>query len=368
MFSIGEYILLISAGILAFYYLFFFLRLFFYNPDFKNLADKPVSVIIAAKNEEENLCENLPLILNQNYPEFEVIVVNDCSWDDTQDVLEAFAEKHDHLTITQLKETGLFKGGKKYAVTIGIKAAKYDYLLFTDADCKPASEHWIAEMMKGFDQNKKIVLGYGKYEKMPGFLNKLIRYDAFSIAQQYLSMALAKIPYMGVGRNMAYHKSLFFQSQGFKKHINLPSGDDDLFVNETANAHNTSVVISPESFTISPPKNNFKAWMLQKKRHLTTGKHYRFSHQIVLAVLLLSKYLFWGAFIFNIIQNPLNILNLSAFAGWLLIHLSVIKMNMRKLQEEDFWLLSPILEILLLIIYPIFTVSNFFHKPNQWMR
>ncbi|RMG77282.1 MAG: glycosyltransferase [Bacteroidetes bacterium] len=368
MFTVGEYILLFSGGILAFYYLFFFLRLYLYNPKFTTPADKPVSVIIAAKNEEENLCENLPLILNQNYPEFEVVVVNDCSWDGTQEVLEAFQEKYDHLNVTQLKETELFSGGKKYAVALGVKAARYDYLLFTDADCKPSSKHWITEMMKGFNKNKKIVLGYGKYEKMPGFLNKLIRYDAFSIAQQYLSMALAKIPYMGVGRNMAYHKSLFFQSQGFKKHIHLPSGDDDLFINEVATAEITSVVVNPRSFTVSAPKKTFKEWAWQKKRHLTTAKHYRFTHQIILMILIFSKYSFFSALIFNSVQNPLNTLVLSAFSTWFVMHLTVIKLNMIKLEEKGFWLLSPFLEILLLIIYPIFTVSNFFHKPGRWIR
>ena len=270
---------LLAVFIQLFYYLFFYLRIV-QKPHTTPTHTPPVSVIICARNEEENLKQYLPSILNQNYPQYEVIVVNDASEDNSAWVLDAFAKQYSHLKISTIKKDEKFNHSKKLAVTIGIKAASYEYLLFTDADCEACSSDWIKQMVQSYKPDTEIVLGYGGYIKTKGLLNKLIRFDSLFIAMQYMGFAKAGIPYMGVGRNLSYKKTLFFNNKGFANHASLQSGDDDLFVNETANKQNTE--INTTAHTRSKAKKSFALWLIQKKRHQTTFHRYKKHHQFLL--------------------------------------------------------------------------------------
>ena len=197
---------IISMSVLLIFYFFFFWRLSMHKKDDASFSH-PISIIICAKNEEENLKNNLPKILNQKYFNFEVIVVNDQSIDETSFLLEKFEKSYSNLVVVTIDSHVNHKIGKKFALTLGIKTAKYEYLLLTDADCVPNSENWAKQIVKNFTCSD-IVLGYGGYKKKKGLLNKFIRFDTFNVAQQYLSFALAGQTYMGVGRNLAYKKSI----------------------------------------------------------------------------------------------------------------------------------------------------------------
>ncbi|MFI5221174.1 MAG: glycosyltransferase [Bacteroidia bacterium] len=262
------------------------------RPSGKNELE-PLTVIIAARNESKNIKKNLHSVLEQDYPDFEVIVVNDCSWDDSQKVLEEMQKEFPHLKVSQLIEQEKYPTGKKFALTIGIKAAKNDLLVFTDADCVPASRNWLRHMQSRMTGNKEIVLGFSPYEKQSGFLNLFIRFETLMTALFYLGMALKKNPFMGVGRNLAYRKELFFRQKGFANHQHIRSGDDDLFVNEAANSSNTAIEIHPESFVYTEAKKDFGSWSSQKKRHMTTGKYYKNKHRNVLGIYYASMMLFY---------------------------------------------------------------------------
>jgi len=255
-----------------------------------------VSVIICAKNEDENLTEFLPKVLTQDYPDFEVIVVNDCSYDNTENVIDEFAKIFPNLRKANIKEDAYYKHGKKFAMLVGIKAAKNSHLLFTDADCYPATNQWLKEMAAGFTNEREIVVGYGAYEKQKGMINTLIRFDAFIIAVQYLSSAIKNKPYMGVGRNLAYTKELFFREKGFSKHYHINSGDDDLFVNQAGNSINTNVCVDKEAITYSKPKKTFKQWNIQKTRHLTTAPLYTPASKSKIIFNYFSQYFFYFAY------------------------------------------------------------------------
>ncbi len=240
----------------------------------------PISVIICAKNEADNLKKNLPFILNQEYSNFEVVLVNDSSSDKTLKVMKAFATQHDNIRVVDVKSNERFWGNKKYALSLGIKVSKHDFLVFTDADCIPISKQWLSHISSNFSNEKSIVLGYSAYSKREfSFLNKLIRFETLMTALQYFSYTNLKMPYMGVGRNLAYKKELFFNNSGFNNHMKLKSGDDDLFINEVANHGNTSICFSTDSFTISEPKTSYKAWILQKRRHISTANFYKLKHK-----------------------------------------------------------------------------------------
>jgi biofilm PGA synthesis N-glycosyltransferase PgaC len=278
-----------------YYYWGVFGKFAFYKPQASTKQkQEPVSVIIAARNEFENLQKNLPAILTQDYPEYEVVVVNHCSWDNSQQYLEELQQTYKQLKISQLIEQEKYPTGKKFALTIGIKAAKYDQLIFTDADCAPASNQWLALMQSRFTGNKEIILGYSPYYKKGGMLNLFDRFETFLTGLFYFSFALAGNAFMGVGRNLAYRKEVFFRHKGFASHQHIMSGDDDLFINEAATPYNVAIECNPESFTWSEGKPTFEKWSRQKSRHMTTGKHYKPQHKRSLGVYYASLFLFYG--------------------------------------------------------------------------
>jgi biofilm PGA synthesis N-glycosyltransferase PgaC len=348
------------------YYLFSFMKFALYRQKSTSHDTQPVSVIICARNEVMNLRKYLHVILEQAYHSFEVIVVNDCSWDESGIFLEELQKKYTHLKVVTIKEQDKYRHAKKFALTLGIKAAKNEILLFTDADCAPAGNNWITDMQYHFNKETEIVLGYGPYRKENGFLNKLIRYDSFLIAVQYFSFALAGSPYMGVGRNLAYRKSLFFRTKGFARHYHLLSGDDDLFVNENATHSNTQIEIQPAAFTYSDPKKTFNDWFVQKRRHIGTGRFYKGSHKFHLFMNLFSGVIFFASFIALLILHYEWRIILSLYALKILVELPILYSSSKKLQEADLVWLFPVLEFFIILLQPVFFISNLVTKQTPW--
>jgi glycosyltransferase involved in cell wall biosynthesis len=283
--------LLILLGLFVFvqlsYYLFVFPRLIFYRQDAEEVAapSEGVSVLVCAWNELENLRELLPLLDAQEYPAFEIVVLDDRSYDGTDDFLKEYASTWKHVRFVRIDSEYPHITPKKYALTVGMKHARYPVALMTDADCRPVGTGWIASMMRQLSDDKEIVLGFSPYFREKGLLNWFIRCETFYTAVQYLSLARAGVPYMGVGRNLMYRTSLFFAHRGFYKHKHIMGGDDDLFMNQAARGHNTAINLDPDSFMYSQPKSSWGEWYRQKKRHLSVGKHYHTSHKIRLGLL-----------------------------------------------------------------------------------
>lgn len=326
-----------------------------------------VSVIICCKNEADNLRQNLPAILEQDYPEFEMVLINDASNDDTLKVMEAFALKNHNIKIVDVKNIEAFWGSKKYALTLGIKVASHDFLLFTDADCKPRSRNWIKEMSRNFSNTKSIVIGYGAYKKQKySLLNKLIRFETLLTAVQYFSYAKIGMPYMAVGRNLAYRKDEFFKANGFMSHMQVRSGDDDLFVNQVANSKNTALCFSKKSFTESIAESTFKGWINQKRRHYSTAGHYKSKHKFLLGLFYTSQFLFW----------VLGITLLTVLFQWQIVALLIltrlivqylsIGFAAKKLNETDTLALLPFLEIFLIFSQFFIFIINLTSKPSHW--
>lgn len=269
-----------------------------------------VTVILAAHNESYNLSQYLQALLTQDWPEYEVIVVDDGSEDDTRIVVESYMVRDARVHMTFVPKGARVRSTKKLAITLAAKAAKYDYLLLTDADCVPESNQWIREMMRGFGDlqsdnvqcTKDIVLGFGAYFCEKGHINRLVRFDTLFNGLHYLGAALCGHPYMGVGRNLAYRKSLFFESGGFTRQMTNRAGDDDLFVNHVATKENTAVVLSRESFTWSPAKKTMKEWWQQKRRHLSVSPAYKRSTQFRLALEPITRGLFYALVIAVIVM------------------------------------------------------------------
>ena len=350
------------------FYLGIYVRFLYHKQTKVKKKKEPVSVIICARNEADNLERYLPAVLSQDYPDYETIVVNDCSNDNTDELLGRYLKEYNHLRTTSISEDKKFAHGKKLAVTIGIKAAKHEILIFTDADCQPASDQWLTRLQQRLTKEKSIVLGYGGYFRRKNFLNSYIRYDTMMIAWQYFSYALAGYPYMGVGRNLAYRKSLFFASKGFATHYHLLSGDDDLFVNENANKLNTAIEYSPESHTRSEAKKTLKEWIKQKRRHLTTSAHYKTKHKFLLCIEPISRFLYYGSFIclLSIWIYPEYIL--PAFSLRFLLQLVFTKRAMKLLNEKNLLISSQFFDVFSLFINFMIHFSNRFRfkRRRQW--
>lgn len=327
----------------------------------------PISVIVCAKNEEENVANFIPLLAEQNYPDFEIVLIDDASSDATLDLFEGFERQYPNVRLVKVENNEAFWGNKKYALTLGIKAAKKEYLLFTDADCYPTSTEWITAMSSQFTMQKTIVLGYGKYEKIPNsFLNKIIRFETLLTAIQYFSWAKIGHPYMGVGRNLAYKKEEFFNVNGFIEHMQIRSGDDDLFVNQAAKAKNTTIAYSPESFTVSKPKTTFNDWWIQKRRHVATANYYKPFDKLQLGAFYCSQLLFILLPIVLLSFQFQWILVLCLIAVRYIVTWIIVGFSAGKLKEKDVVYWYPILELVLLFTQINIFITNTFSKPVHW--
>ncbi len=359
---------LTSSLIQAGYYLLVYAKLPLYKPAPRRKSSKGISVIICAKNEAENLERFLPGVLEQDYPEFEVVVVNDGSTDGTADLLSEMTGRYKQLRFTTIPGNDKFAHGKKLALTLGLKSARFDHVLLTDADCYTLSNQWLQKMASNLTRKRKIVLGYGAYERGKGLLNRMIRYETVFTAIQYLSYAIKGLPYMGVGRNLAYEKALFFKNRGFAKHYHIQSGDDDLFINEIADRSNTGVELSRESHTYSIPETTLGNWIKQKQRHLSAGNHYNTGTKIRLAGELISRLIYYFTTIILLIQSPW-MWPVAALSGMIqAVRLVIFKLGFSRLDEKYLLLPSLIFDPIMPLILGVIWFSNIFVSRYQPWR
>ena len=351
----------------VFYYLFFFLRLALYKTKSKTTSQThPVSVIICARDEAANLAKNLPGSLLQQYrTSHEVIVVDDNSFDDSKYLLEEFQRSFKQLHVVELKQEAKLIPGKKFPLSVGIKTAKYEIVLLTDADCVPASEFWIDTMQQAFDDKTEIVLGYGAYHKKNGLLNKFIRWETFHTALQYFSYALAGQPYMGVGRNLSYKKLIFYRHKGFTAHNHVQSGDDDLFINMAATKKNTKINIDANAFTLSEPARSWAQWIKQKSRHYSTGKFYKPLHKFLLGFYSFTHFIFYPLLAASAIWYSWQ-LTLIVFGIRFLLQAIILYPCMKKLKEQSLYPWFIFIDIWMFFYYLIFAFSTIKKPKPSW--
>ena len=359
------YVFCTVITIQIFYYLYFFRRLAFYKEPIKaSNIQYAVSIIVCARDEANNLANNLPGLLVQDYKTtHEIVVVNDNSLDDSKYLIDEFKKSFKNINHLLLSQEAKLISGKKFPLSMGIKSAKHEIVLLTDADCVPASEHWMHKMQDAYADNIEVVLGYGAYKKKSGLLNKLIRFETFHTALQYFSYALAGKPYMGVGRNLSYKKEVFLRNKGFSSINMIPSGDDDLFINQVANKYNTAIVIDPEAHTLSEPKTSWTEWMNQKYRHYTTAKFYKPIHKFLLGLYSLTLFAIYPLLAVSIIFYCWW-LPLAVFGVRLLLQGIILYKSMKKLNEADLW---PwfILFDLWMPLYYLFTLPAIWKSPKK---
>lgn len=328
-----------------------------------------VSIIICARNEYENLQRLVPALLEQDYPDFEIIIVDDASWDQTTSYLEKLDEEEPRVkAVFVTDEMKKYYLGKKLALSLGIKAATHELLLLTDADCIPQGNQWIKHMVQPYHANPatEIVLGYSPFNKTGSMVNLVARMDNLYTAMSYFSYAVRKNPYMGVGRNLSYKKSLFFKNKGFASHLHIASGDDDLFIRDTANAENTAFTTHPDSFVYTDAKETMKDWYTQKKRHNFVGKYYLPKHKMALATLGISHVLFWLCFIASCFFVSSLGWSLCILGLLWLVKLPLLYINFKKFRQANMAFWMPVFDILYLFYNGVFGVVTVFSRQKKW--
>jgi glycosyltransferase involved in cell wall biosynthesis len=354
-----------AIGIQIIYFLLFIVA-FARKKERRSPQALPVSVIVCAHDEVDNLNELIPLLLAQQHPAFEIIIVNDRSNDNTFDMLLAEAGKDHRLRMVHVNRTPPHVDNKKYALTLGIKAARYEWILLTDADCRPSGTDWISSMSSGFSDTTEFVLGYSPYMKTSGFLNILIRFESLLTGIQYLSFATLGIPYMGVGRNMAYRRSRFLESKGFNNILHVTGGDDDLYVNQFAKGSNTVVNMEPDSHMLSIPKKSWSAFFRQKVRHLSVGKRYRFAHRLMLGFFMLTWIMSWIAGIALAIAHANDIVVGALFLLRIIVLTVVFAQSSKRLGQKFEWWLVPILDFIYAFYYLVTGLRALATKKVRW--
>ncbi len=367
MLDIIMWIFLISAGIQFLFFLLVAIAFHLYKA--KSVLDQPpgITVIVCAKNECNNLKKLIPQLINQKYSKFEVILVDDKSSDDTYEFGIHLEKEEDKFKYVRIDSRPDHINNKKYAITLGIKAAQYEYILLTDADCMPASDRWIELMSNGFESDKKqFVLGFSQYEKAPGFLNYFIKYETVLTAINYLGIGLLGNPYMGVGRNMAYKKSTFLTNNGFGKYQSVLGGDDDLFINHHAKRKNTSIILDHDATVYSIPKTGYREFFRQKTRHLSVGKYYRGTDRLLLGLLMISKITFWVSFFAAIMSVNQTILISGCFLLVMVSLLTVLLTFKKKTGDKSVIWMFPLLDIIYIFYYISTSLKVLFTKKVKW--
>ncbi len=350
-----------------FFQLFIFIRIWFYKEQATSVYD-PVSVIIYSKNQQNHLQKNLGRFLNQDYPKYEVVVVSDVSMDNTLLYLDELAEEHDNLNIVSnnFQENDRFSKGKKFALTLGIKAASYDTLLFSSADSYPSSNQWIKKMQSAFTSSKRVVLSYSSPEKSLGFLNKILRFESLYEGLLRFSLTLVGVPLLADSRNLAYDRNLFFSVNGFFSHLYLSRGEAELFVEEVCNSNNTEVCMSFEAKVLSSEHNTWKQWMTDKRTYFHFAKKFRFASKFILTMHFLSLLGFW-------LMLPV-LLFLKLYIQWVCIAF-IVRLCLqyivywglaRRLNETKFLLFLPFYEVVLMLIHFLMYLSIHVKQVHNW--
>ena len=365
-----EELFLIISAVFLIQFLYWIIFYFEINKEFKinsttRIPNAPVSVIVCAHDEEENLREVLPLLLSQYYPEFEIIIVNDCSNDGTYDWLREESRRNSRLRVVNVSYRPEHVNGKKYALTLGIKSAKYDWVLLTDADCQPASNQWIHQMSSAFTVSNSFVIGYSPYLKDQGLLNSFIRFETIMTGIQFFSFSNLGIPYMATGRNLAYRKKIFLDNKGFNGHLHITGGDDDLFVNQFAKGSNTQTVLNVNSIVYSKPKKTWKTYYQQKIRHLAVGKRYKLGTRILLAPFLLSWVLFFPVIIWGLFTGFWQYVLVAALLRWVIMFIGINTFNKKSGEEFESWKI-PILDFIFWFYYLVAGFSALITKRIRW--
>ncbi|NVJ88665.1 MAG: glycosyltransferase [Flavobacteriaceae bacterium] len=361
--SVVFYIFVVCAAIQVLFYVSFLTVFSKFKTTVSSSEPLPISLIIFVKNGGEYLKKNLKNFINQEYSNFEILLVNNESSDNTDELLEEIVEKNKSIRVIDVKNNESFWGNKKYAYTLAIKAAKFEHLLFSEIYVRPKSKHWISEMSKLFTPEKTIILGYTKIKKESSFTNLLFRFDNVLLHLKSFVFTKFKTPFTASSYNYAFTKKEFFRVKGFINHIKIREGKEDLFIRDANEKGNVTFTISKQSFIETLTNESFSKWYSTKRNSNVLKKNYTLKNRIFLNIFSLTKFLFYFLSILLFIYYPWHII-LAIFGFYLILQYTVIDIATKALKESLLIIFLPILEISLVLIQISLFFANLVSKPN----
>lgn len=367
-------ILALSFVVLAVYYGLIYVRVGLFEnkkiPKATELNESKmpsVSVVLTTHNEASFLKDSLVYLLEQDYPNYEVVVVNYISSDDTEFVLKVCGENYPHLKAIAFKEDVNMFSGKKYPLSIGIKSAKNDVLVLTEPDSVPKSFSWLRSIVAGYMHGADVVLGYSGIRQEKGLLNSMMQYDNLCQSASMFGWAIMGNPYTGNGRNLSYRRNFFFDRGAFIRHYTEPEGADDLFVNQNANKRNTAMALEEGSFVQTEPRKNFHQWHLQRKAHYTTKKYYGWKDKLLLMVHPTAVLLFYLSLVLMLVASlrswivPLVFLVVDW--AWQIVAFSLLT---KRFSVKNVHFFAPLYEIYFLLANTFLCLTSLHKKTNRW--
>ena len=337
-----------------------FQRLYFFKSPPLTDVKQGISIIVSVKNGASYLQDFMHHILEQSYPTYEVLLIDDFSTDNTLKEMKKYAGPG-----IKVHSAAIDLPGKKQALSEGIKHARYDWLLFTDVDCIPHSKNWIESMVQ-HQVGSDVVLGYGPLRGTMGVISLFSSFETAITAIQYFNYALYRYPYMGVGRNLLVDKTSWMRAGGYASHTDIASGDDDLLIQDIASIGKSRISINTDrkSYMYSPTMESLQAFLSQKQRHISTSTRYTWLHKGLLALYSSSHMLIYGLLLVLSFINPYQALYwfLSyIITKWLLSILPFLKLN-----EGSKLIWFPILDALLVAYYLIMVILMPLRKTESW--
>jgi poly-beta-1,6-N-acetyl-D-glucosamine synthase len=347
------------------YHWFFFSRLAFFKPTTAPAEKLPVSVIIVVHNQYQLIRQNLPELLGQDYPDFEVLVVDDTSDDGSDEVLEKLAETFSNLRVVKLTQSLNWFKGRKFPLSLGIKSASHEFLLLTDIRFRPEGKNWISQMVAAYTPDTAIALGYATFNTTSK-INKWLRFMAFYDGMLYLSMALSGMPFKGIGPNLSYRKSLFYRHKGFSSHYVINAGDDELFVNKAATRKNTEIRISADSQVKCTKPMTFIQWLENEKTRLAIRRFFKPGHRMMISLFSATTLFFYALFAAMLVIHVQLPVIIGIFLIRLLSQLVIFGLIQKKLSEKKLLWVTPIFDLALSLIDLAIWLRMLFTKKSKW--
>lgn len=278
-------------------------------------AAEPVSIVIIADNNAREIERNLDAFLCQDYPAgYEVIVVISKDEDGTKDVLKTF-KGYENLYVTFVPNSSRYMSIRKLAVTLGVKAAKHEWILLTDADCKPNSERWISKMMAS-RSGVNMVTGYCNYD---GEATDYQRFDRFYREYTFMREASKGHAYATASQNLLFKKSMFMDNRGFLGNLKYLRGEYAFLVNKYAEYAPVAVCADIDGGVTeqSPTKKewrNANMFYAETRHHLAHGFRHRLSFNFDMSFLYVVLLAAVGSAAYSALTERWLIMPVSALA------------------------------------------------------
>lgn len=258
-------------------------------------SSEGISVITVGRNAIDDLRSLIPSVIAQKYPRFELIVVDDRSFDNTAVFLKSIQRNYPSVlkVVTIPEDTTYPWPGKKFAITMGVKAAQYERIVLLDTSALPLSENWLSDVASAFGRKgADMVLGYNFYKKGQRAVSSFFAASSFLFSSDAMAWARIGLPFKGEGSNFGFTRTMFFSGSGYMNNMRIPAGEADFLLGDYSGGTNVSVMVSRHSFVQCGSVDTMRQWLDKAVSGYASFRCYKFPVMMRAAAMPLLKVLF----------------------------------------------------------------------------